>query len=529
MTQALAGFEPASQIVLGWLVRMNFWTAMILLLVVAADQLLAARVGARFRSLLYLAIPLRFCIPFEWTRGLSLAPEVSGRVSPLPEGGISAMNLSEILVSAPVAVATPAPLPWATMLLSLHVLVGIVLVARWARSHHLISQLAAEARPLDSLPSASGDIPILAHPSWGPGVVGILRPRIIVPEAEAERGSLGWILRHEAAHLERRDHWTLPLTQLFVLLLWPVVPLWFALLRYRRLVEMACDERAVRGETVHSRRSYGELLLSFAGAEVQPQWMEVSMRHDVASRIRELTRRSRWRLPIQLACTAGLAIGLTLAIGPGAIGMPPEADPGPPATVPAAAPPDSCEESIALVVDQFRYARLVDSRPTPDGVRFEIELTAPEPVLSSTMLSLKRFLDDRGLTTVSLRGLQPRQPAQGPAVHPYEFEVTCGEPETFDSAAAQAEIGFQCPEGGSTDGLAETLAQLSAEKIPEARLTERGERLEIEGTATDIPSVTNLVASLEGCPSFEEVDLSEVRQIADGFTFRMSAAPASSL
>lgn len=96
----------------------------------------------------------------------------------------------------------------------------------------------------------------------GPAVVGLLRPRIVVPRwvtmALPEHQSA--VIAHEQSHLEARD------PQLFTLALGLLVfmpwnlPLWWQLRRLRYAIEVDCDARVLEGgiDPTH----YGETLIS---------------------------------------------------------------------------------------------------------------------------------------------------------------------------------------------------------------------------------------------------------------------------
>lgn len=104
--------------------------------------------------------------------------------------------------------------------------------------------------------------PVLVAPDAGPAVIGLLRPRIVVPkwllDAPASRQRL--VLAHEQGHLDARD----PLCLAGVLILLVAMPwnfpLWWQVRRLRRAMEVDCDARVLAQG--HSLRSYGELLIA---------------------------------------------------------------------------------------------------------------------------------------------------------------------------------------------------------------------------------------------------------------------------
>ena len=98
-------------------------------------------------------------------------------------------------------------------------------------------------------------------PDAGPAVVGLLRPRIVVPQwlAEASPSRQAMVLAHEQSHVASHDPQLLTVA-LFLLVLMPWnVPLWWQLHRLRRAIEVDCDARVLRGGV--DRCQYGETLI----------------------------------------------------------------------------------------------------------------------------------------------------------------------------------------------------------------------------------------------------------------------------
>jgi len=84
-------------------------------------------------------------------------------------------------------------------------------------------------------------------PDVGPGVVGLLRPRIVAPRwlTETPSACQEIVIAHEQAHLTRHDPQVVTLA-LFLLVVMPWnVPLWWQLRRLRRAIEVDCDARVL--------------------------------------------------------------------------------------------------------------------------------------------------------------------------------------------------------------------------------------------------------------------------------------------
>ena len=76
-------------------------------------------------------------------------------------------------------------------------------------------------------------------------VLGIIRPRIYVPYGLSEI-NLDMVLKHENAHIKRRDHLIKPLGFLIATIHWFNPAVWFAYVLLCRDIEFACDEKVIR-------------------------------------------------------------------------------------------------------------------------------------------------------------------------------------------------------------------------------------------------------------------------------------------
>lgn len=96
-----------------------------------------------------------------------------------------------------------------------------------------------------------------------PFVFGVVKPNIYLP-MHMDEGTAAYVIAHEHAHLARRDHWWKVLGYL-VLALHRFNPLvWVAYILFCRDIELACDEKVVRGLDGAARADYSQALLSCA-------------------------------------------------------------------------------------------------------------------------------------------------------------------------------------------------------------------------------------------------------------------------
>jgi beta-lactamase regulating signal transducer with metallopeptidase domain len=156
-------------------------------------------------------------------------------------------------------------------------------------------------------------VPALVSSNAGPAVLGVVRPKIVVPEwsLELPPDQRALMLRHEMEHVTARDPLLLSGARLAALLMPWNLALWWQLRRLREALEIDCDTRVLRDRT--DRHTYGTLLLAVGQRRLRaipllaPTLLERPS--TLERRIRAMTV-SRMRRP---ALTATLCAGVALA------------------------------------------------------------------------------------------------------------------------------------------------------------------------------------------------------------------------
>jgi len=148
----------------------------------------------------------------------------------------------------------------------------------------------------------------------GPAVVGLMRPRIVVPKwvTLALPRLQSAVIAHEQSHLDARDPqlFTLALA-LLVFMPWNL-PLWWQLRRLRYAIEVDCDARVLRGglDPTH----YGETLISVGERQSAYVGAVAAMSESktfLEERIRiMISKPLRWR-HAGIAALGALSLGLT--------------------------------------------------------------------------------------------------------------------------------------------------------------------------------------------------------------------------
>ena len=238
-----------------------------LVLVVLALRLVLKRAPKWVNVLLWGMVALRLMLPFSIESALSLIPSaetlspevVQFDPAPTITSGVTIIDnavnpsLSESFAAAPLASVNPLYV-W-TYLAGWVWLIGLAAMLLYA----LVSYLRLRRRVSASIPLRENIYVCDEVPS--PFILGIVHPRIYLPSAldEAQRGS---VLSHERAHLARRDHWWKPLGFALLAVYWFNPLLWLAYTLLCRDIELACDERVLRGMDAGQVKAYSSALLA---------------------------------------------------------------------------------------------------------------------------------------------------------------------------------------------------------------------------------------------------------------------------
>ena len=238
-----------------------------LVLVVLALRLVLKRAPKWVNVLLWGMVALRLMLPFSIESALSLIPSaetlspevVQFDPAPTITSGVTIIDnavnpsLSESFAAAPLASVNPLYV-W-TYLAGWVWLLGLAAMLAYA----LVSYLRLRRRVSASIRLRENVY--VCDDIASPFILGIVRPRIYLPSAldEAQRGS---VLSHERAHLARRDHWWKPLGFALLAVYWFNPLLWLAYTLLCRDIELACDERVLRGMDAGQVKDYSSALLA---------------------------------------------------------------------------------------------------------------------------------------------------------------------------------------------------------------------------------------------------------------------------
>lgn len=281
-----------------------------LVLAVLLARLVLKRAPKWAHVLLWGIVGVRLIFPFSLESALSLIPSAE-TISPtiLTDGihrvytGFPTLNQSINPVLSQAAASTTDAAPnlleiWLPVLAVLWFF-GVAALLGWSAVSYLRlrRRVATAIRLEDNLYQSEAVL--------SPFVLGLMHPRIYLP-FYLEQDTMEHVVAHERAHIQRRDHWWKLLAFVLLSVYWFNPLLWLAYLLLCRDIELACDEKVVRGMEPRQRADYSQALLSCsvrrpAIAACPLSFGEVGVKQRVKSVL-------RYRRPTVLAVSASLVV-----------------------------------------------------------------------------------------------------------------------------------------------------------------------------------------------------------------------------
>lgn len=237
------------------------WQAGLIALAVMAVRPLLRRVPRRAVCMLWLLVALRLLLPARLT--VESPVSLQQPESPPIQAYQELRQQEKVYVSAPpeqrLEMAGPAaaqgfalldqlPAIWLTGVGCMALYMALSLLRmRW--------RLRAAPRIQDNVYRCT---------DWStPFVLGVLAPRIYVPETVSEQ-DFPQVLAHERCHIRRWDHVWKPLAFLLLAVNWFNPVLWAAYVLLGRDMERACDEMVLKNATPIQRAAYSRALVACA-------------------------------------------------------------------------------------------------------------------------------------------------------------------------------------------------------------------------------------------------------------------------
>lgn len=217
------------------------------------------------RCILWGLVGVRLLFPFSVESVLSLIPSAQTvpqeiLYSPQPQihSGIPVLNsmvnpvLSQSMAPTQTYSANPmqvvVAVAWNVWLLGI-VAMALYALVSYLRLRHKLREAAPDSENIwqcDGIGSAF--------------LLGIVKPRIYLPSQLCGE-SKAFVIAHEKAHLQRKDHWWKPLGYLLLTVYWFNPLMWVAYIFLCRDIEYACDEKVIKQLGVDCKKAYSEALI----------------------------------------------------------------------------------------------------------------------------------------------------------------------------------------------------------------------------------------------------------------------------
>ena len=236
-----------------------------MILAVMLIRILFKRAPKWIMCLLWALVAFRLVVPFSIKSTLSLVPssetiphDIALMPTPVIDSGIPEINeiVNPIIVEsfAPEPTNSINPLQVVIYIASRIWIVGIVILLIYALISYLRLRKTVSASILiqDGM-MACDDIST-------PFILGLFSPKIYIPSS-MEGKTLDYVIRHEKAHISRRDHWWKPLGYLILTVYWFNPLCWIAYILLCRDIEAACDEKVIEHMDKDNVAGYSQALL----------------------------------------------------------------------------------------------------------------------------------------------------------------------------------------------------------------------------------------------------------------------------
>jgi bla regulator protein blaR1 len=263
----------------------HLWQSTLFALTAALMTLAFRGNRAQIRYCLWLIASLKFLVPFALLLNLGIylqtwIPAARQIATPLASYPLASYTIEQFSApilpeSAPFPSPEPDTIHWIPLAILAASLIGLAAVASFRFRGWLRVRKALRAGTAMGI---SENAEILISPSrLGPGVVGIVRPVILLPEGIMERltpSEIETILAHELCHIRRRDNLFSAIHTIVEAMFWFHPLVWFIGARLVEERERACDEEVLRRGS--RPEVYADAILNVCKLYTQPPLAWVS-------------------------------------------------------------------------------------------------------------------------------------------------------------------------------------------------------------------------------------------------------------
>ena len=225
--------------------------ATIVMLAVLVIRLFLKRAPRSLVCLLWIIVAVRLTLPFAMESKFSLIPSRVAHTSSSQSVVVLVQESSSHAVAdgaSHMTLRDALPVIW---------FVGFLVMF----SYLVISSLNLRRKVLDSV--KTGADTYISDRVGTPFVLGLIMPKIYLSSSLGDKEA-EYALKHERAHLRRRDNVWKFLGYLLLSVYWfnPIV--WISFAAFSRDIELACDEKVISTMDVEDKKAYASALLSCA-------------------------------------------------------------------------------------------------------------------------------------------------------------------------------------------------------------------------------------------------------------------------
>ena len=190
--------------------------------------------------------------------GETVSPEIMLAPAPAVDTGVPVLDqivnpvIAQSFTPEPFNSANPLQI-WIPVSANLWLLGTLMLVIYAAGSYLRLKYRLREATILDGN--------IYLSQMRAPFVLGIVAPKIYIPYHIDDK-DMQYVIDHERAHIQRKDHWWKPLGYLVLSIHWFNPVIWLGYFLFCQDIEMSCDERVVKALLPMQRADYSAALLA---------------------------------------------------------------------------------------------------------------------------------------------------------------------------------------------------------------------------------------------------------------------------
>ncbi len=300
----------------------HLWQSTLFVFVVWLAAQALRRNGARVRFWLWTAASIKFLVPLSLL--VSLGANFQWRDAPVAVQPAVSFVMEDVLMPAPIAVVvlesvSPSTPVWPWLLLATWCTGVAVVLRSWWRQWAPIQAALRRATPLQlAVQYGAIDLAVMSSPSMPePGVVGIRRPCLLLPEGIVEHltpAQLRSLIAHERCHMRCHDNLVAALHMVVEAIFWFHPAVWWIETKLVDERERACDEAVLQAGSRPQDYAEGILEVCRQAVGVRPACVAGVSGSNVRARVEAIMRNEighpmtpgrRWALACAIVAVVG--------------------------------------------------------------------------------------------------------------------------------------------------------------------------------------------------------------------------------